>query len=68
MLVYVNCDSGDVEYSVAINPEHVVSVTEIKPNEYIKQNALITLTTGREHYSKENYLELVSRFAGALNQ
>jgi hypothetical protein len=67
MLVYVKCDSGDVEYTVAINPAHVVSITEIRANEWIKNTALITLTTGREHYSKENYLELVSRFASALN-
>lgn len=68
MLVYVNCDSGGVEYSVAINPNHVVSITETKPNEYIKMSALITLTTGREHFTNENYLELVSRFASALNK
>jgi hypothetical protein len=67
MLVYVKCDSADVEYTLAVNPAHVVSITEIKPNEWIKNTALITLTTGREHYSKENYLELVGRFASALS-
>lgn len=66
MLIYVNCTSGDVDYTVAINTEHVVSITEIKPNEYIKHNALITLTTGREHFTGENYLELTGKFVAAL--
>jgi hypothetical protein len=67
MLVYVNCVSGETEYNVAINPSHVVSVIEIKPSELVTYKSLITLTTGREHFTNENYLELVGRFSAALN-
>ena len=65
MLVYVDCVLADSEYTVAINPEHVVSIIEIKGN-IVESNALITVTTGREYFTKENYLELVAKFSGSL--
>jgi hypothetical protein len=65
MLVYVNCVMADTEYTVAINPQHVVSITEIK-SDIVESNVLITVTTGREYFSKENYLELVAKFSGCL--
>ena len=65
MLVYVNCVMADTEYTAAINPQHVVSIVEIN-SDVIESNALITVTTGREHFSKENYLELVARLSGPL--
>ena len=65
MLTYVNCISGDVTYTTAINPKHVVSITEIKPNDSIKATSLISLTTGREHFSDEYYLDLVAKLSAA---
>jgi hypothetical protein len=56
---------ADTEYTVAINPQHVVSITEIK-SDIVESNVLITVTTGREYFSKENYLELVAKFSGCL--
>jgi|LakMenE18May11ns_1017448.scaffolds.fasta_scaffold6046629_1 hypothetical protein len=66
MLVYVQCFNGDKEFSVAINPNHVVAIIEIEANDLIKYNSRILTVTGVEYHSTENYLDLVGRFNSSL--
>jgi hypothetical protein len=62
MLVYISClDESGKEYSVAINPNHVVAVVEVRKTDYINHNVSILTSTGLEYRTYTNYLELVAK-------
>lgn len=72
MLVHIQCINYlKKEYTVAINPEHVVAVTDFNLEKQIAKDefgditiywkSLVLMTNDVEYRSTESYLDLVAR-------